>query len=439
MSEEADGEPYGRIRLYAGRRRRSERSPVYTPMHRALGRAPSELTYELLQACVAARVPESESLDWKQTLPHETGKRDWREEWAKDVAAMANTGGGCIVYGVSEEPGTGVAAKLEDVGPVDDDVQTRLRQSAAAQIHPLVAGLQFLPVTSPDGLGQALVVRVPASPDVPHLLRLGNEGFKAPHRYGPTTEWMTERALEDAYRRRFRRVGELVEFLDRRYAAAERHARHRIHGAQAWFVGAGVPVEAQPEIELTYKQAADRLQITHELYRAIHGHPVDGVVYDLNVVPGLRRLTAGGDGHDYQTDLHFDGTVTVIERMRDAAPDTFTSLAVPTDELESSVLRLVASIAAAVRSVGIGATYAVTVGIAWKQPGSEPLYLARPHPMMTTVYRVVDRPIHEIETSTREVRGDADVTELRAAARALALDLLRQGGLAETTFILDEG
>lgn len=418
-----------------------ERLPVYTPMHRALGRAPSELTYELLEACVVACVPESESLDWKRTLPHDTGKPDWREEWAKDVAAMANTGGGCIVYGVVEEPGTGAAMRLEDVGPFGDDVETRLRQSAAAQIHPLVAGLQFLPVTKPDGPGQALVVRVPASSDVPHLLRQGKEGFKAPHRYGSTTEWMTERALEDAYRRRFRRAAELAEFLGGRYSAAERRAQHQIHGAEAWFVGAGVPVEPQPEIELTYKQAADRLKATHDLYRAIHGRPVDRVVHDLNVLPGLRRLIAGGYGHDYQIDLHFDGSVTVVEQMNDAAPDNFASLAVPTDELESSVLRLVASIAAAVRAVGaVGAegNYAVTVGIAWGESGSEPLYLARPHPMMPTVYRVVDRPIHEVETSTRELRGDADLAGLRAAARALALDLLRQGGLDETTFILDD-
>lgn len=411
---------------------------MYTPMHRALGRAPSELTYELLEACVIARVPEGESLDWKQTLPQATGKSDWREEWAKDVAAMANTGGGCIVYGVVEESGTGAALRLEDVGPVGDDVQARLRQSAAAQIHPLVSGLQFLPITSPDRSGHALVVRVPASPDVPHLLRQGKEAFKAPHRYGPSTEWMTERALEGAYRRRFRRTAELEELLGRRYAAAERHARHQIVGAQAWFVGAGVPIEQQPEIELTHIQAAERLATTHDLYREIHGHPVDQVVYDLNVVPGLRRLIAGGDGHGYQIDLHFDGSVAVIEQMRDAAPDGFAGLAVPTDELEASVLRLVASIAAAARAVGDEGTYAVTVGIAWDQPGGKPLHLAKPHPMMTSVYRVVDRPIHELETSTREVRGDVDVAGLRAAARALALDLLRQGGLAETTFILDE-
>jgi len=415
---------------------------VYTSIHRALGSAPSALTYELLEACVAARVPENESLDWKQKLPFDDSKGRWQEEWAKDVAAMANSGGGCIVYGVAEEltggDGAKVAMRMTDVGPFDrDDVEKRLRQSAAAQLHPPVARLQLIPVTSPDGSGRALVVRVPDSADVPHLLRQGKEAFKAPYRYGPTTEWMTDRDLEGAYRRRFRRAAALEELLTRRYAAAERQVRHLFHEAPAWFVGAGVPVDAQPELELTHKQAADRLRDTHDLYREIHGHPTDTTVYDLNTAPGLRRLVSGGgDGDGFQTDLHFDGSVTVVERLRDPQVSGFAGLAAPTDELESSVLRLVASIAAAARATGDRTAYAVSVGIAWNQPAGKPLHLAQPHPI-TRTYEIQGRPLFEVETSTREIRADDDVAGLRAAVRALALDLLRQGGLAGTTFLLD--
>lgn len=414
---------------------------MYTSMHRALGRAPSELTYELLEACVAARVPESASLDWKQKLPFK--ERGWQDEWAKDVAAMANSGGGCIVYGVAEESrddgGAKVAMRMTDVGPFDrDDVERRLLQSAAAQVHPPVARLQLVPVVSPDGSARALVARVPDSPDVPHLLRVGKEAWKAPYRYGPLTEWMSDRALEDAYRRRFRRGAALEELLARRYSAAERQARHRFHQGPVWFVGAGVPVDERPEIELTHEQAANRLRVTHDLYREIHGRPVDFDVYDLSTVPGLRRLTfGGGDGDDVQADLHFDGSVTVVERLRDPQVSGCPGLAVPTDELESAVLRLVASIAAAARATGDRSAYAVSVGIVWGQPANKPLHLARPHPMMTSTYRIQGRPMHEVEIATREVRADDDVAGLRAAAQSLALDLLRQGGLAATTFLID--
>ncbi|GIG29294.1 AlbA family DNA-binding domain-containing protein [Cellulomonas marina] len=419
---------------------------MYTSMHRALGRAPSELTYELLEACVAARVPESASLDWKQKLPFDESEGRWQDEWAKDVAAMANSGGGCIVYGVAEgstdDDGSQVAMRLVDVGPFDrDDVEKRLRQSAAAQVHPPVARLQLVPVMSPDGSRRALVVRVPDSPDVPHLLRVGKEAFKAPYRYGPLTEWMTDRALEDAYRRRFRRGAALEELLEHRYAAAERQARHLFHQGPTWFVGAGVPVDAQPELELTHKEAADRLLATHDLYREIRAAAVDDFIIlpDVNTVPGLRRLTAGdGDRDGFQSDLHFDGSVTLVEQLRKPEVNGFAGLAAPTDELESSVLRLVASIAAAARATGDRSTYAVRVGIAWTQPAGTPLHLARPHPMLTNTYRIEGRPLYEVETSTREVRADDDVAGLRAAARSLALDLLRQGGLAATTFLRDE-
>lgn len=408
---------------------------MYTPMHRALDRPPSELTYELLEACVATQVCEADDLEWKQALPFHDREGRWQDEWAKDVAAMANTGGGCIVYGVAEEPGTGAASALVDVGPIaEDDVQKRLRPTAAALIHPLVSGLRLIPVT--DGSRQALVVLVPDSPDVPHMLRQGREAFKAPFRYGATTEWMTDRMLEDAYRRRFRRGAELEELLTRRYEAAARHAGHQLSGPGAWFVGAAVPVEPQPEVEITADQARDRLIATQDLFRAIHGRPVQTVIYDANTVPGLRRLIAGGPTSGYQIDLHFDGTLTVIEELADAAEPAFGAFAVPSDELERSVVRLVASVAATARAARAGAPYAVRVGLAWQQAGSKPLRLGRHDPRFGH-HRVTERLIHEVETSTREVRTDVGTGDLRESARTLALDILRQGGQASTTFIAD--
>ena len=71
----------------------------HTPLHRALGREASELTTDLFEEAVSKAIEETDSLDWKAALP-EKGP-----EFAKDVAAMANSGGGLIVYGVKEVDG----------------------------------------------------------------------------------------------------------------------------------------------------------------------------------------------------------------------------------------------------------------------------------------------------------------------------------------------
>lgn len=412
---------------------------MYTPMHRALGRQPSEVTWELLQACVDAKVPESDDLDWKGRLPWDTKKPDWTTEWAKDVAAMANTAGGCLVYGIQEKPGAGTADQMVDVGPVGDSVESRLRQAAAANLRPLVQRLDFIPVASADGQFHALVVRVPASTDVPHLLPVGNAGgFRAPHRYGSTTEWMTERMLEDTYRRRFRRTSELREMLDERYGAAERHVKRDAQDLRVWVVGAAVPLEPQPELEFTPAQAAARLRVAHDLYQQMHGRPVDRSIYDLNTMPGLRRLIAGGPYNTYQIDLHFDAGVTFVEVLNDASPPGRNAPVAPTDEIEKAVARLVSVLAATARATGEITTYVTQVGLVWWHYG-KPVHLGRPKPLQIgREYQLVERPVHEVETSTREVRADDDIAGLRRSARVLALDLLRQGGVADTTFIVDD-
>lgn len=68
---------------------------VFTPLHRSLGLAPSELTDELLNQAVAAGVTESDDLDWKSELPPQSGLA--QTDMPKDIAAMANGGGGMIV------------------------------------------------------------------------------------------------------------------------------------------------------------------------------------------------------------------------------------------------------------------------------------------------------------------------------------------------------
>src|SRR3546814_15493513 len=72
----------------------------FTPLHRALGLPPSILTDQILNAAVAAGTVETDDLDWKSELP--PIKNLSQTDVPKDIAAMANSGGGMIVYGVKE-------------------------------------------------------------------------------------------------------------------------------------------------------------------------------------------------------------------------------------------------------------------------------------------------------------------------------------------------
>ncbi|MGC4153665.1 MAG: ATP-binding protein [Propionicimonas sp.] len=86
----------------------------YTPVHRLLGAPAGPLTSSLLDDAVTAQLPEARDLDWKRPLPKSPGSSDF----PKDVAAMANSGGGMIVYGVTES--NKVASGRQDLGQVSE-------------------------------------------------------------------------------------------------------------------------------------------------------------------------------------------------------------------------------------------------------------------------------------------------------------------------------
>lgn len=161
---------------------------IWSRIHASLGESPRELTFDLLQAAVDQRMVETDDLDWKSALP---GKEEERlEEFAKDVAAMANTRGGLLVYGVEEERGKGSAKGFRSVDN-SEGAQRRLRALANSRIHPRVAGLDLTPLEDPEGTYTILVLSVPRSPDAPHII--GQDAkLGIPYRDGPETRWMRD-------------------------------------------------------------------------------------------------------------------------------------------------------------------------------------------------------------------------------------------------------
>jgi hypothetical protein len=75
---------------------------TWSRLHEYLGAPPGPVTFEMVRQSVDDKLGEADGLDWKESLPD--GRNPGREAgFAKDVAAMANTRGGLIIYGVTDQ------------------------------------------------------------------------------------------------------------------------------------------------------------------------------------------------------------------------------------------------------------------------------------------------------------------------------------------------
>lgn len=284
---------------------------AFTPIHRALGIDPSDIDFGLIESAIAQGVEETDDLDWKQALPVQAR----HEEFAKDVAAMANSGGGTIVYGVAERgQGSSAAAKAASVATWGDSEERRLRQVAYNMIQPPVYGITFTPVVSEAG-HTVVFLSVSPSPDSPHLVWANNR-FNAPRRYGAQTVTMSEREIERAYRARFVQATESDRALDE-------YAHRALTGidqtAAAWFTVTAIPVEPRP----AYLGPVEKQAVTEILLASMQRNPfgsIDLQVPYVNVNPRRRYRMWRSTEQDQRTlaEVHDDGSLVYARSLRAA-------------------------------------------------------------------------------------------------------------------------
>lgn len=206
-------------------------SNPWTPLHAALTLPKGPLTYDHIVLAVAAGVVEEAALDWKQELP-QRGKID---ETTKDIAAMANSGGGVIVYGVAESSG-----RAESVSHVSVNEAARVMiLSAAASAQPMVQGMELRALPSSEGSEEGVVVAiVPGSPNAPHMVGQKHL-YGAPVRNGPTTVWLDERSIERAYAERFSLRSSRKVLLE----SMVEDLKDRLHlPGKTWLLGVATPL-----------------------------------------------------------------------------------------------------------------------------------------------------------------------------------------------------
>ncbi|AYJ06364.1 AlbA family DNA-binding domain-containing protein [Mycobacterium avium] len=405
----------------------------FTELHRALGVAPGPLTDELLSEAVAAGVAETDGLDWKSELPPAKGIP--QTDFPKDVAAMANSGGGLIVYGVREDQKA--AVERVDVGKFDEAHERSLRNAAITAIAPPVFGLNVHRVGAPGS--RTVIVEVPSSLDGPHLI-YKNDYFAAPVRNDSDTVWMKERQIEAMYRARFEERRHATEVLNALFSEA---AAGRNTDTRSWMIAVAHPRMPRFRDRLTREAARDVLSEAEGLALVYAGrggiHPLESVDR-LNPRPGLRRWVAVNTATSDRTiwkeawaSIHDDGSVTLATAVgaHRIQAGHFEGWQVESSAIECAIADLMALIRTTAEATG-NDEYDVRVGIVWT--GGNPLTILTKDNQGFT-YDGVSTPLHHYTPVEMTVNANAPDVDYFWHVHDLAQDCVNQGGISNVLMI----
>jgi hypothetical protein len=391
----------------------------------------------LLSQAIAEGVAEDEHLDWKRDMPSDA------DEVAKDAAALANSGGGLLVYGVAEDRRTGRATASMHVDLAERH-QRKICSWLSTRISPVIAGVEFVALGQPENdLEGFLIVSVPQSPDTPHLIGKDNS-LAFPYRMGAQTFWMREWDLERAYRERFaRRASD-----ESRLADMIGHVGDQVDvQSGCWLIGAARPSVPAP----TTAPLPDRAKAVRVIQRALdlgvsiaptserRAEVIRSLDNDaLNPRPGLRRWVAATRAEQtpesrsdrVHIELHNDGSVVVATRLDGWYRESLEGKhCVPDFMVAGFAVDLVALLRAMSDSAVLTGQTLIRVDLVRSDPAPYALLAPEPHtshlaqPTWTRdVHRFI--PVETVAPQTNEIE------QLRELAEAIVGDVVNQFGLA---------
>lgn len=345
-------------------------APMFTALHQALGQTPGPITNAMIDEAIERGIPESQGLDWKAQLPPKSNLS--QTDFPKDIAAMANAGGGVLVYGVREVDKCAVSREVLE--ELDQAHERTLRQVAWTAITPPVLDLAIHRLGPPGG---TVAIVIGPSVDGPHLI-YRDDRFAAPRRVDADTKWMTERDLEAAYRDRLYGRARAQQALDDLFE--ETAAAHE-HGTNVWIVGV-----ARPRLTPTRPRRLGRSDL-ESFWDAVDselqlrpGSPPASWDMDINNPrPGLRRAVFPAYTDDPRrqcwASVHDDGSVTHTRVLTDPEgvakrPQAPTSAAqVRVVAAESAIALFLAMTAASGHRHEVD-EFDVKIGIVWESQDS---------------------------------------------------------------------
>lgn len=204
-----------------------------------LGIELNDIKYSKLQELVAAGVGETSAMEFKLAPPlkagtggspqaeHDPSKID-KWEFSKDIAALANAGGGAIFYGIAElSPHKATAGKIAPFKNLKDWVEA-IEKAIALWVRPRPE-FQVIPVyphwESDEGIiivaiGESAIFKRPFM----NFSEQNHAKIAFPVRNGATEiRYMGEEEIELLYRERFRSSDERLARLTEVVSLGERH------------------------------------------------------------------------------------------------------------------------------------------------------------------------------------------------------------------------
>lgn len=358
------------------------------------------------------------------------------------MAAFANSGGGVIVFGI-EETQRKATGRL-DIGDVSESYERTLRRVAVSGIQPPVFNLDVVRVG--DEGQRALVVVIPASVEVPHLI-YKKDYFGAPIRNHADTEWMRERQLEALYRQRLDERRNSDRAVDDLFAEV---ADGRSDPARAWLVAVAYPRMPLVGRSLDSSQMRTLVQgtVTTSLNWAARGgvRPLEVVDRD-NPRRGLRRWTVSSR-YDFPADwrtgrmsVHDNGAVSVLMSAgghRDATGEGwYPGGRVRSSLIEGSISDWLGMLWETAKATGIASEYDAVLGIVYDgAPGEarDPIFIETTdwsgHPFDGTSV-----PLARFTPVRTSLRLDVDKETYVEQVYEVACDALNQGGVQNVKLI----
>lgn len=430
---------------------------MFTPIHRALGLEPGNLTLEIIQKAIEEGLEETADFDMKRVVPDLKADKS-KQEVAKDIAAMANSGGGWIIYGVGEGA-TGIAGSIHPCEWEAKEEQQMLT-IAYTKIDPPVVGLEFNKISCGENSDEKYLVlmHIPDSADAPHFARAEKNNFSAPRRNGPHTKPMTYRDIERGFRERFQRGVEQEKTLQGYFE----QAAEALNPEQGVFLAiAAVPVT--PKISAGPVDRRTAIQhinpwaysyfITSHQGKSPKEEKIETeftFIWNLGEhVKGMRRWvirnlqqTTGGKYRKY---LHDDGTLVGAYQLggvyNESAPSDQYPVGKPnhcrSKDIESALIDFFSLLREHAKERRTSGGFHIRVGLVGN--ANSPILV-----------RTIDRfrqalteesysePVKRFQPVSTFVDPLAPIEDILPSLRTLALDIVNQGGIQNLQVIARE-